>query len=145
MKYLLVVLLGILGADFAAAEGADHSKNTYACQIWEPNREGVDVRVDPSDQIYVHRLQDGIHEVEIHWWHWTLNVSVRKTGEIPELLGAASHTNLKLRSHAPDVSVWCDKVAEQAIAQALNKTVKSCRTECQIWYPMPRNCRQVCD
>jgi hypothetical protein len=144
MKYLLVVLLGFIGADFALAAAADNSKNTYACQIWEPNREGVDVRVDPLNQVQVHALQDGLHEVEIHWWHWTLNVSVRKKGEIPELLGAASHTNLKLRSHAPDVSVWCDKIPGQEILRSLDKPAKSCQLECQVWYPMPRGCREVC-
>jgi len=109
MKYLMIGLLGVWGAGIAHAASEDHSKNIYHCQVWEPNREGVDVRVDPVDQLYVHSLQDGIHEVEIKWWHWILNVSVRKTGEIPELLGGASHTNLKVRSHTPSVSVWCDK------------------------------------
>lgn len=141
MKYLVIVALGFLTVGAAHAEGADHSKNTYQCQIWEPNREGVEARVDPTNQIHVHRLQDGIHEVEIRWWHWTLNVSLMKKGQVAEVLGAASHTNLKLRSHDPDVSVWCDKVDPQ---EAVLKKGKSCQTECQVWYPMPRGCRQVC-
>lgn len=142
MKFVMMVILGVLSADWALAERIDQSKNTYACQIWEPNRESVDVKVDPNNQIYLHTLQDGMHEVEIHWWHWTLNVSVMKKGQIPEVLGAASHTNLKLRSHGPDVSIWCDKVdAEKKLVRA----DESCRTDCQVWYPMPRNCQRICD
>lgn len=139
MKHLLFIF-GLLAAGLVQAEGADQSKNAYQCQIWEPNLPVVEARVDPSHQIHVHSLQDGLHEVEIHWWHWTLNVSVLKKGQVPEVLGAASHTNLKLRSHAPDVSVWCDKEERlEGFAQEAN-----CRTECQVWYPMPRNCRRVC-
>jgi hypothetical protein len=96
-------------ADSPILATSQPNQNVYLCQIFEPNQPEVKVQVDPNQQVYVHPLQDGVHELEIHWWSWTLNVSLRTSGVIPEMLGAASHTNLKLRSHEPQISVWCDK------------------------------------
>jgi len=105
----LILSLLIMGFSMNTFASEDPSQNVYNCLIFEPSMDMVEARVSNADPVYLHELQDGIHVLEVHWWEWTLNLGIMKKGVVREVLGAASHTNLKLRSHEPDISVWCDK------------------------------------
>jgi len=109
-KITFILILLMTSISIGSLHASDHSQNHYVCNIFEPNAEKVEVHVNPSNREQVHYLQDGVHYLSVQWWNWTLNLGLMKKGQTVEVLGAASHTNLKLRSHTPDISVWCDKL-----------------------------------
>lgn len=111
MKISLLLLLSLLMPSTLLADD-DPSNNTYKCELFQPDSSGgsfTHARVTESDPIAIVQLNDGIHYVEIHWWHWILNVSVHKKDRVPEVVGGASHTQIKLRVHDPKVSIRCER------------------------------------
>jgi hypothetical protein len=110
MLYKTLPLALFMLSTTALAAGAEN--DTYTCRLFEPSPTGgkfTDIKVDRRNNLVEHPLRDGRHDVSVQWWHWILNISVRETGVIGELLGGASDTGLNLRSHNPNVSIRCDK------------------------------------
>ena len=110
MKTLFVLFFTL--TSLAHAQPVDNSKNIYKCRVFEPNMNGgkfSNYRVSPEAPVAHHQVQDGVHTLEIHWYHWILNLSLQQNGVVPEVLGGATASHIKLRSHAPDLSVECEK------------------------------------
>lgn len=112
MKFLISAIVLLSSPVQAAILAQNSSENSYSCRVFEPNSGGgqfANYRVNSDDSIAIHNLQDGIHYLEIRQWSWILNVSLHKKGVVPEVLGGATTSHIKLRAHEPDASVECKK------------------------------------
>ena len=102
---VLFISVGFKSTELLAVE-VDPSESTYTCTFFDSTGQRV-VHIDKADHKVV-PLDDGVHELHFAWFDWTLNLNIKKTGEVREIVGAASHLHFKLRSHVPRVSVNCN-------------------------------------
>ena len=113
MKSLLLLLAISLPSSLAMAHDIDPAESTYSCRLFEPDPTGgkvTELHIGKNDVVN-HTLLDGNHRVSLQWYDWTLNISVFAAGTVPEVVGGASHLFIKLRSHDPDVSIYCSNDA----------------------------------
>lgn len=109
---LLLLMTTLLSVTISIADDTPED-NVYHCRLFQPDSNGgtfIEREISPLNQRELVILNDGIHSVNLNWWSWTSEVQVMKEGQTVEVVGAASHEQIKLRSHSPKVSIECNRL-----------------------------------